>query len=91
MAAKYLIAYDICQPKRLKRVHSVLLAYGIALQYSVFYAELAPPQLTQLLAELAEQIAPLHDKIAVYHIHEFDLAQWGRVNAQLFNQALLVL
>ncbi|HHQ4593938.1 TPA: CRISPR-associated endonuclease Cas2 [Aeromonas veronii] len=91
MAAKYLIAYDICHPRRLKRIHALLLGYGIALQYSVFYAELAPAQLTRLMAELADQIAPLHDKISVYALHEFDLAQWGRVNARMFNQAVLVL
>lgn len=36
----YLVTYDIREPKRLRRVHKLMKAYGEAWQYSVFYCVL---------------------------------------------------
>lgn len=36
----YLVSYDISDPKRLRRIHKVMKAYGEPWQYSVFYAVL---------------------------------------------------
>lgn len=36
----YLVCYDICDAKRLRRVHKLLKAYGEPWQYSVFYCTL---------------------------------------------------
>lgn len=33
---RYLVSYDICQPKRLRQVARVLEGFGVRLQYSVF-------------------------------------------------------
>lgn len=38
---RYLIAYDISDPKRLRRVIKVMEAYGQRLQYSVFLCDLS--------------------------------------------------
>lgn len=36
----YLVCYDVRDPKRLRRTHKVMKAYGEAWQYSVFYCTL---------------------------------------------------
>lgn len=38
---RYLIAYDIADPKRLRRVIKVMEGYGERLQYSVFLCDLS--------------------------------------------------
>ena len=38
---RYLIAYDISEPKRLRRVIKVMEGYGQRLQYSVFLCDLS--------------------------------------------------
>lgn len=37
---RYLIAYDIREPKRPRRVHSAMQSFGYPLQYSVFVCDL---------------------------------------------------
>lgn len=36
----YLVCYDVREPKRLRRIHRLLKAYGEPWQYSVFYCTL---------------------------------------------------
>lgn len=44
---RYLIAYDISDPQRLRRVIKVMEAYGERLQYSVFLCDLSIAELLQ--------------------------------------------
>lgn len=37
---RYLVAYDIREPKRLREVHSAMKSFGYPLQYSVFVCDL---------------------------------------------------
>ena len=37
---RYLVAYDIREPKRLRDVHSAMKGFGYPLQYSVFVCDL---------------------------------------------------
>ena len=37
---RYVVAYDIREPKRLRQVHSAMKAFGYPLQYSVFVCDL---------------------------------------------------
>lgn len=49
---RYLVSYDICHPKRLRRVARVLEGFGVRLQYSVFECPLDDLRVAQLRAEL---------------------------------------
>jgi CRISPR-associated protein Cas2 len=40
MRRRYLVAYDICDDVRLRRVHDVVRSFGLRLQYSVFVCDL---------------------------------------------------
>jgi CRISPR-associated protein Cas2 len=52
MRTRYLICYDICQPKRLRRVAKTMESYGTRLQYSVFECALDDLRLQKLRASL---------------------------------------
>jgi CRISPR-associated protein Cas2 len=62
----YLIAYDICDPRRLGRVHRYLRGAGFPVQYSVFTARLNDRQLKRLMTGLAALIHPGGDDIRLY-------------------------
>ena len=51
---RYLVSYDICQPKRLRRVARTLEGFGVRLQYSVFECALDAMRLAKLKAELQD-------------------------------------
>ena len=63
---RYLIAYDICDPRRLGRVHRFLRKSGLPVQYSVFTAQLTERKLKRVLEGLAAIIHPDGDDIRVY-------------------------
>jgi len=49
---RYLISYDICDPKRLRQVARALEGFGVRLQYSVFECPLDEMRLASLKAAL---------------------------------------
>jgi len=49
---RYLVSYDISNPKRLRRVARALEGFGVRLQYSVFECALDELRLEKLRAEL---------------------------------------
>jgi CRISPR-associated protein Cas2 len=63
---RYLIAYDIADPRRLGRVHRFLRQQGLPVQYSVFTAQLTERKLQRVLAGLASIIAPGADDVRCY-------------------------
>lgn len=60
---RYLVSYDICSPKRLRRVARVLEGFGTRLQYSVFECPLNPTRLEQLKAELEPELNHEQDQV----------------------------
>jgi CRISPR-associated protein Cas2 len=49
---RYLVSYDICDAKRLRRVARSLQGFGVRLQYSVFECPLDEVRLAKLKSEL---------------------------------------
>jgi CRISPR-associated protein Cas2 len=64
----YLICYDICNPRRLRRVHRIVRDIGFPIQYSVFEAELDPVELSALLNKLESEILVEEDKVYFYRV-----------------------
>lgn len=65
---RYLVAYDIRDDKRLRRVHKTMKAYGWAMQYSVFVSDLDRMELMELKLRLADIIEHSSDSIAVVEV-----------------------
>lgn len=63
MRTSYLVCYDICDDKRLRKVFQILRGYGDHLQYSVFECQLTLTDLVRLRAELAEVIHHKEDQV----------------------------
>ncbi len=63
---RWLVSYDVCQPRRLARVHRFLVRHALPVQYSVFVAELDRAELRALLAGLARLIDHRADDVRAY-------------------------
>lgn len=64
----HLVAYDIRNPRRLRRVAKVCEGYGIRVEYSVFECDLAAEMFQRLWAELSREINWEQDAILAYRI-----------------------
>ena len=58
-----IVCYDICDPKRLRKVYQTCRAFGEHLQYSVFRCDLTPRRRAELVAALDEVIDHRADQV----------------------------
>ena len=63
MRQSYLICYDICDDKRLRKVFQIMRGYGDHLQYSVFECQLTASDLARCRAALAATINHKVDQV----------------------------
>ena len=64
----YLIAYDISEPRRLRRLHRHLRTQGIAMQQSVFLVRRDTRDIDTLMDELDQYIDARHDDLRAYPV-----------------------
>lgn len=62
---RYLVAYDIRNPTRLRAVHKAMKSYGEALQYSVFLCDLDGTEKPGMLFHVGSLIKHSEDSVAV--------------------------
>jgi len=61
----YLVCYDVRDPRRLRRTHKLMKAYGEPWQYSVFYCTLKPIDRVRLENELREILNLKEDQVLI--------------------------
>ena len=66
MSQLYLIAFDISDDKRLRKVANTLLNYGIRVQYSVFECHIENQQMQTLKTELQQHIDTETNRIHIW-------------------------
>lgn len=66
MRTLYIATYDICDPKRLKRVFSLMRGYGDHLQFSVFRCELTDRERSELMAKLDGELKHDADQVLFF-------------------------
>ncbi len=59
----YLVAYDICHPKRLRKVAQTCEDFGLRRQYSVFFCRLSATDLVKLKSRLYDIIDLKDDQV----------------------------
>lgn len=65
---RYLLTYDVRDPRRLRRVHLVARDFGYPLQYSVFVCDLDGSELISMKARLLEEMHQGIDSISVFDL-----------------------
>lgn len=71
MTRKYwLLAYDIRDARRLRRVHAYLKKRGVPLQYSMFGLEQNDPAFADILGDVRMLIDESEDDVRAYHLPE---------------------
>lgn len=63
MHIEFLVCYDICNPRRLRRVFKIVRDYGQWIQYSVFWCRLTPADRAQLEARLLREVDQREDQV----------------------------
>lgn len=64
----FVIAYDIADDARRKKVSDTLENYGTRVQESVFECHLTANQQTELQEQIGQQIDPLEDNVRYYRV-----------------------
>lgn len=64
----YIVAYDIADPRRWRRVYKLLRGYGDWVQLSVFQCRLDAARRQRLEAELAQLVKPRQDRVLIARI-----------------------
>ena len=64
----YLVCYDVCCPKRLRRVHKFLLGYRVGGQKSFFECWLTPADLRAVQSMLSQLIDPEEDRVHIFQL-----------------------
>ncbi|MBX3355805.1 MAG: CRISPR-associated endonuclease Cas2 [Phycisphaeraceae bacterium] len=65
MRRSYLVCYDIREPKRLRRVHKLMKAYGEPWQYSVFHCTLKSIDRVRMETALRETANLKEDQVLI--------------------------
>jgi len=65
MRNRYLVAYDISDPKRLRLVFKTMRGFGDHLQYSVFRCDLSPQEQILLIEALTPLIHHGEDQVLI--------------------------
>ncbi|HBY64490.1 MAG TPA: CRISPR-associated endonuclease Cas2 [Solibacterales bacterium] len=72
MRVSYLVCYDICDDKRLRRVFQIMRGFGDHLQYSVFECQLTASDLVRLRAALSKEIHHDEDQVLFVNLGPAD-------------------
>jgi CRISPR-associated protein Cas2 len=81
MTSRYYITYDICDPRRLRRVFQILKGAGQHVQLSVFCCDLSARKKEVLLLDLSSVIEPREDQVLFIDLGPTDGVAVERVSA----------
>ncbi len=68
----FLVAYDIADPVRLRKVHKTMKGFGDPLQFSVFRCELSDINRIRMKAALSDIIHTTEDQVLVFRLGPAD-------------------
>lgn len=65
---RYLVAYDVRDPRRLRRVNHVAKNYGEPIQYSLFVCDLTSVELVGLKRALLAEMKITEDSVGIFDL-----------------------
>ena len=72
MRSTFLVCYDICDDKRLRKVFQTMRGFGDHLQYSVFECQLSPADLVLCREQLRQIINHAEDQVLFVNLGPSD-------------------
>lgn len=81
MRTRYLVCYDICDPKRLRQVAKTMESFGTRIQFSVFECPLDDLRLEKLKAALHDVIHHDNDQILFVSLGPEDSSHGLRIDS----------
>lgn len=69
---RYLVAYDIGDPHRLRSVHSTMKGFGDPLQYSVFICDLSVQEQFGMIQDLGDLIHHAEDRVVIVDLGQLE-------------------
>ena len=69
-SARWLVTYDMADPKRLGRLFKFLKKQGVPVQYSVFLVEASAAKMGSLIVQIAKMVDPDADDVRAYRLPE---------------------
>jgi CRISPR-associated protein Cas2 len=90
---RFLIAYDIREPRRLRRVCKTMEEYGERLQYSVFICDLSRAELIHARQQVETEMNLNADSVVIVDLGDTDSARFtfiGRRNSLPTNDTKII-
>ncbi len=81
MRHHYIVTYDICDAKRLRRVFKTMKGFGAHLQLSVFQCDLPDIDLVRMKAALTEIIDQREDQVLIIDLGSLESNPVKRIEA----------
>lgn len=69
-SARWLVTYDIADPRRLGRLYRYLKKQGVPVQYSVFLVDASAAQMGAIVVQMAKMINADADDVRAYRLPE---------------------
>lgn len=69
-SARWLVTYDIADPRRLGRLFKFLKKQGVPVQYSVFLVEASAVKMGSLIVQIAKMMDADADDVRAYRLPE---------------------
>lgn len=79
MRHRYLVCYDIADPKRLRAVFKKMHGFGDPVQYSVFRCDLSPAERVLLIEALHRLINHREDRVMIVRLGSVDEPPQDRI------------
>jgi CRISPR-associated protein Cas2 len=86
---KVVVAYDITNAKRLKKIADICLGFGIRIQYSIFECRLNQEQFDLLWSRLCSVAKPEEDRLVAYPIYAREDRQTRTFGQMVTNDAVV--
>ncbi|OAQ15400.1 CRISPR-associated protein Cas2 [Bibersteinia trehalosi Y31] len=89
--SRYLVAYDICDAKRLYQVHKKVEAYAIGGQKSFYECWLTQHELIRFKAEIGEIMEKNEDRLMIFQLQrDAEPLLFGKAKLQSIQPFMLV-
>lgn len=69
-SAKWLVTYDIADPRRLARLFKLLKKQGVPMQYSVFLVQASAMKMGNLIVQISKLLDADADDVRAYRLPE---------------------